>query len=122
MRYYETIFVVRQDATPSQVEALANHYTSLVKEHGGDVSKTEFCGIRPLAYPIKKNKKGHYVLLNIAVVHECIKEMERQMGINEDILRFLTVRVPALDNNPSALMQNRHYRDDSRQDDGSYVA
>ncbi len=116
MRFYETVFVARQDVTSNQVESMAQHYTSLIKTHGGEVSKTEFCGLRQLAYPIKKNKKGHYVLLNIASAPEGIKEMERQMGLNEDVLRYLTVRVEALDNSPSALMQSRHYRDDTRAD------
>lgn len=116
MRFYETVFVARQDVTSNQVETLAQQYTNVIKTHGGEVSKTEFCGLRTLAYPIKKNKKGHYVLLNIAVTADGIKEMERQMGLNEDILRYLTIRVEALDNAPSALMQNRHYRDDNRHD------
>ena len=112
MRYYETVFVVRQDATSAQVESMTQQFTSVIKEHGGEVTKTEFCGLRSLAYPIKKNKKGHYVLLNIACSFSGIAEMERQMKLNEDILRFLSVRVETLDNNPSALMQ-RHYRDDN---------
>jgi len=114
MRFYETVFIARQDVTSNQVETLAQHYTSIIKAHGGEVSKTEFCGLRSLAYPIKKNKKGHYILLNIAVEADAIKEMERQMNLNEDILRYLTIRVDELDNAPSALMQSRHYRDDQR--------
>lgn len=112
MRYYETVFIARQDVTSSQVESMTQHYTSVIKEHGGEVTKTEFCGLRPLAYPIKKNKKGHYVLLNVAVKPEGLAEVERQMKISEDILRYLSVRVDVLDNNPSALMQQRHYRED----------
>ncbi len=114
MRYYETVFVVRQDVTSSQVESMTQHFTSIVKTHKGEVTKTEFCGLRPLAYPIKKNKKGHYVLLNVACSVEGIAEMERQMKLNEDILRYLSVRVEALDNNPSALMQ-RNYREENYQ-------
>ena len=113
-RFYETIFIARQDITANQVESLAKQYTSIIKEYGGEVTKTEFCGLRTLAYPIKKNKKGHYILLNIAVESKAIKEMERQMNLNEDVLRYLTVSVEQLDNAPSALMQNRHYRDDQR--------
>ncbi len=113
MRFYENVFIARQDLTSNQIETLAQHYTAIVKEYGGEVSKTEFCGLRTLAYPIKKNKKGHYVLLNIAVDSKAITEMERQMRLNEDVLRFLTVRVDELDNNPSALMQNRHFREES---------
>lgn len=113
MRFYENVFIARQDLTSNQIETLAQHYTAIVKEYGGEVSKTEFCGLRTLAYPIKKNKKGHYVLFNIAVDSKAITEMERQMRLNEDVLRFLTVRVDELDNNPSALMQNRHFREES---------
>jgi small subunit ribosomal protein S6 len=117
MRFYETVFIARQDVTSNQVEILAQTYTNLIKSYGGEVSKTEFCGLRSLAYPIKKNKKGHYVLLNIVSNSDGIKEMERQMGLNEDVLRYLTVRLEELDNNPSALMQTRHYRDDHFRDD-----
>eukprot|EP01035_Chromulina_nebulosa_P046756 gene46756-63348_t len=98
MRFYETVFIARQDVTSNQVETLTQHYTGIIKAHGGEVSKTEFCGLRPLAYPIKKNKKGHYILMNIAVEASAVKEMERQMNLNEDILRYLTVRVDELDN------------------------
>ncbi len=118
MRYYETVFIARQDVTSSQVESMTQHYTSVIKEYGGEVTKTEFCGLRPLPYPIKKNKKGHYVLLNIAVKPEGLTEVERQMKISEDILRHLSVRVDELDNNPSALMQQRHYREDFNRDRG----
>lgn len=111
-RFYETIFIARQDITANQVETLAKHYTSVIKEFGGEITKTEFCGLRNLAYKIKKNRKGHYVLMNIAVKPEGIKEVERQMKINEDVLRYLSVRVEALDNAPSALMQNRGFRED----------
>ena len=111
-RFYETIFIARQDITANQVESLAKQYTNVIKEFDGEVTKTEFCGLRNLAYKIKKNRKGHYVLMNIAVKSEGIKEIERQMKINEDVLRYLTVRVETLDNAPSALMQNRGFRED----------
>lgn len=123
MRYYETVFIVRQDATSSQVENMTQHFTSIIKSHQGEVTKTEFCGLRPLAYPIKKNKKGHYILLNIACSVEGVTEMERQMKLNEDILRYLSVRVDSLDNNPSALMQ-RNYREENYQsfNDNNFAA
>lgn len=111
-RFYETIFIARQDITANQVETLAKQYTNVIKEFNGEVTKTEFCGLRNLAYKIKKNRKGHYVLMNIAVKPEGIKEVERQMKINEDVLRYISVRVDALDNAPSALMQNRGFRED----------
>lgn len=111
-RFYETIFIARQDITANQVESLAKQYTNIIKEFGGEITKTEFCGLRNLAYKIKKNRKGHYVLMNISVKPEGIKEVERQMKINEDVLRYLTMRVEELDNAPSALMQNRGFRED----------
>jgi small subunit ribosomal protein S6 len=91
---------------------MTQQFTSVIKGYKGEVTKTEFCGLRPLAYAIKKNKKGHYVLLNIACLAEGVAEMERQMKINEDILRYLSVRVETLDNQPSALMQ-RNYREEN---------
>lgn len=114
MKFYENIFVVRQDATTSQVEALVADYTQVIKNFGGEVGKTEFCGLRPLAYPIKKNKKGHYVLMNLTTPSPAVVELERLMKLNDSVLRYLTVCVDALDPNPSALMQQRHYnnRDD----------
>ncbi len=112
MNFYESVFIVRQDATASQVEALANDYTKVIKDHGGEVSKTEFCGLRNLAYRIKKNRKGHYVLMNVTAVPAAINEIERLMRLNENILRYLSVRVDVLDANPSALMQQRNFRED----------
>lgn len=114
MKFYETVFIARQDLTNAQVETLANTFTDVIKTHGGEVSKTEFCGLRNLAYKIKKNKKGHYTLMNISCEPAGILEMERQMKLSEDILRHLTVRVEALDPNPSKLMQ-RNYNDDRYQ-------
>lgn len=111
MNCYETVFIARQDLTNTQVEAMASTFTQVIKTHKGEVSKTEFCGLRNLAYKIKKNKKGHYVLMNISSTPAGIAEMERQMKLSEDILRHLTVRVEALDPNPSKLMQ-RVYSDD----------
>lgn len=110
MAFYETIFIARQDLSPAQVEALANTYTDVVTNGGGEISKTEFCGLRNLAYKIKKNKKGHYVLMNVAAPSAAVQEMERQMRLNEDVLRYLTVKVDALDPNPSALMTNKNNR------------
>lgn len=112
MHLYETVFICRQDVTPAQVESLAQDYTKVIRDHGGEVSKTEFCGLRNLAYRIKKNKKGHYVLMNIASTPEAIAEIERLMKLNENVLRHLTVRVEEHDPNPSALMQQRGFRED----------
>ncbi|MGP1395185.1 MAG: 30S ribosomal protein S6 [Inquilinaceae bacterium] len=111
MSYYECVFIARQDIPSSQVESLTETFTSILTENGGKVEKTEYWGLKSLAYRIKKNRKGHYVLLNIDAPHPAVAEMERQMGINEDILRNLTIRVEALEEEPSAMMQSRPSRE-----------
>jgi len=110
MPFYENVFIARQDISPAQVDALADAFTAILKEGGGDVSKREYWGLRNLSYRIKKNRKGHYVLLNIDAPAPAVHEMERNMRLNEDVLRFLTVRVDALDPGPSAMMQRREER------------
>lgn len=111
MAFYETVFIARQDLSAAQVEALASSLTDILKQGKGDVAKTEFCGLRSLAYSINKNRKGHYVLFNIEAPSAAVQEMERQMRINEDILRFLTIKVDQLDPEPSALMQSKNHRE-----------
>ena len=111
MAFYETVFIARQELSAAQVEALATNLTEIITQGQGEMTKTEFCGLRTLAYSIKKNRKGHYVLFNIDAPAPAVKEMERQMRLNEDILRFLTLKIDALDTNPSALMQTKQNRD-----------
>ena len=111
MALYETVFIARQDLSAAQVEALAANLTDIITQGQGEVAKTEFCGLRTLAYSIKKNRKGHYVLFNIDAPIPAVKEMERQMGLNEDILRFLTLKLDQLGSNPSPLMQSKQSRD-----------
>jgi small subunit ribosomal protein S6 len=105
VKFYEAVFIVRADASSSHVEAIASTVIATVRELEGEVTKTEFCGLRFLAYQIKKNKRGHYVLLNIAAEPHKIEEIERRFRLNEDIIRFLIVRVDNLNNAPSALMR-----------------
>jgi small subunit ribosomal protein S6 len=112
MALYEHVFIARQDISPAQVETLTTEFTKIITDHEGKVGKTEYCGLRPFSYPIKKNRKGHYVVININAPHEAVQEMERSMRINEDILRFLTVRVDIHEEAPSALFQqSRSYID-----------
>lgn len=118
MRFYEVVLIARQDATSAQVEALAQQYTQVIEKLGGKVAKTELCGLRTLAYPIKKNKKGHYVLFNVAIEPQHIAELERQLGLNESILRYLSVRVEEIDPQPSLLMQQKSF--DGRRFDDDY--
>ncbi len=112
MALYETVFIARQDISAAQVEALADTFAGVIAQGGGEVKKREYWGLRTLAFRIKKNRKAHYVLFNIDAPHPAVAEMERTMRINEDVLRFLTVRVEALEEGPSAIMQSRGSRAD----------
>lgn len=107
MPFYENVFVARQDISAAQVEALAEGFAALVNEQGGQVTKREYWGLRNIAYRIKKNRKGHYMLLNLDAPPQAVNELERNMRINEDVIRYLTVRVDALEEGPSAVMQSR---------------
>src|ERR1700754_2042131 len=115
MALYEHIFLARQDVSPQQVEEMTNALTGVITEGGGKVTKNEYWGLKSLSYRIKKNRKAHYSLLNIDAPAPAVAEMERQMRINEDILRFMTVRVDELEEGPSAMLQKRD-RDDDRSD------
>ena len=111
MALYEHIFLARQDVSAQQVEELTNTLTELLVSNGGKVTKNEYWGVKTLSYRIRKNRKAHYSLLYIDAPHTAVAEMERQMRINEDILRFMTIRVDELEEGPSAMMQKRD-RDD----------
>lgn len=111
MPFYEHVFVARQDISPQQVETLTADLTKVIEANGGQVKKTENWGLRNLAYKINKNRKGHYVLLNIDAPATLVTELERNVRLNEDIIRHLTVRVEALEEGPSAVMQVRPDRD-----------
>ena len=111
MALYEHIYLARQDVSAQQVEELTNALTEVLSQGGGKVTKNEYWGLKSLSYRIKKNRKAHYSLLNIDAPAAAVAEMERQMRINEDVLRFRTVRVDELEEGPSAMMQKRD-RDD----------
>ena len=112
MPYYENVFIARQDISAPQVDSLADAFTATVEGLGGKVAKREYWGLRNLAYKVKKNRKGHYVLLNLDAPAEAVHEMERLMRINEDVLRYLTVRVDELEEGPSAMAQGRGGREE----------
>src|SRR5215469_1096349 len=112
MPLYENVFIARQDISGAQVDTLADQFTQLIADHGGEVKKRENWGLRNLAYRMNKNRKGHYVLFNIDAPAPAIAELERTMRINEDVLRYLTVRVDTLEEGPSPVMLNRGSRDD----------
>jgi small subunit ribosomal protein S6 len=112
MPLYENVFIARQDISGAQVEALADSLTQLVADQGGEVKKREYWGLRNLAYRMRKNRKGHYVLFNLDAPPAAVAELERTMRINEDVIRYLTIRVESLEEGPSAIMQSRGGRDD----------
>ncbi|HEV2550969.1 MAG TPA: 30S ribosomal protein S6 [Stellaceae bacterium] len=107
MPFYENVFIARQDISSAQVEALADSFATLVGEQGGQVTKREYWGLRNLSYRMKKNRKGHYMLFNLDAPPAAVNELERNMRINEDVIRYLTVRVEALEEGPSVVMQSR---------------
>lgn len=119
MTTYEHVFIARQDISGTQAEALAETFSSLVGENGGTVTKTEYWGLKNLTYRIKKNRKGHYLLMNLDAPSDAVLEMERQMRLHDDILRYLTIRVDEVDEEPSVMMKNKGGRDrDERGDRG----
>jgi small subunit ribosomal protein S6 len=114
MPFYENVFIARQDVTTAQVEALTDLFAGIITAQGGNVTKREYWGLKSLSYRIKKNRKGHYVLLNIDAPAAAVIEMERNMRIHEDLLRHLTVKVDELEEGPSAMLQSRGRDRDDR--------
>ena len=105
MALYEHVFLARQDLAQAQVDALAANATDIIEKNGGKVVKTETWGLRSLAYKIAKNRKAHYVMLNIEAPAGVVAELERQTQINEDVIRYMTVRVDELEAGPSVMMR-----------------
>ncbi len=104
MAFYENVFIARQDLAASGVDALIERFEGVITANGGKVTKKEDWGLRTLAYRMKKNRKGHYVLMNIDAPAAAVAELERQMRFDEDIIRYLTVRVDELEEGPSAML------------------
>jgi small subunit ribosomal protein S6 len=111
LAYYENVFIARQDISATQVEGLTETFTKAISDNDGKIVNTESWGLRTLAYRIKKNRKGHYVMFHIDAPAAAIHEMERQMRINEDVLRYLTIKIDAMEEGPSVMMASRA-RDD----------
>ena len=105
MPLYEHVFLARQDLAQAQVDALAENATKIVEDNGGKVMKTETWGLRSLAYRIAKNRKAHYVMLDLDAPAQAVAELERQSNINEDVIRFLTIKVDEHEKGPSAMMR-----------------
>jgi small subunit ribosomal protein S6 len=107
MPLYECVLIARNDVTQQQVEGIADGIGSQLDSEGGTVQKREYWGLRGLAYRIKKNRKGHYMLLGLDAKPAFVTEMERQLGLNEDILRFMTIRVDEIEEAPSAILSRK---------------
>ena len=119
MPLYEHVFLARQDLAQAQVDALAENATKIIEDHGGKVVKTETWGLRNLAYRIAKNRKAHYVMLDFDAPAPAVAELERQTQINEDVIRYMTLRVDGHEAGPSVMMRRgerdkRRDRDDDR--------
>ncbi len=117
MALYEHVFLARQDLAQAQVDALASNATSIIETNGGSVIKTETWGLRTLAYKIAKNRKAHYVMLEFSAPGPVVAELERQTQINEDIIRYMTIKVDEAEAGPSVMMRksdkkSRRDRDD----------
>lgn len=116
MPLYECVLMARNDLTQQQVEAIADQVAAVAAEQGGEVKKREYWGLRGLAYKIKKNRKAHYMLLGMDCVPAAEQEIARQLRLNEDVLRHMTIRVEAIDDQPSAVLAKRG--DDRERDRG----
>lgn len=122
MPCYESVFIARQEISSQQVEALAESFAGVISEGGGNVTRTESWGLKSLAYRIKKNRKAHYTMLNIDGPAEAVHEMERQMRLHEDVLRYMTIRVDELSDELSVQAQSRSSREDRDDQDYGYQA
>lgn len=117
MPCYESVFIARQDISATQAEGLTETFSQIISSNGGNVVSTESWGLRSIAYRIKKNRKGHYVLMNIDAPAPALHEMERQMRIHEDVLRYMTIRIDGFEEGPSAMLRNKDRDDRPRRND-----
>ena len=119
MRLYESVFIARQDISSAQVETMADEFAEIITSAGGSIKKREYWGLRNLAYRIKKNRKGHYVMFTMETGPEALREFERVMGLNEDVLRFLNLNIEKVEDGPSIMMQAKTERASRSQRDHS---
>lgn len=106
-RFYETVFIARQDLSEKQVKDLTKDLEKIVTENGGKVANTEQWGLKNFAYKIRKNRKGHYVLFHLDAQPAAVHELERQMRLNEDVLRYLTTKIEEIPKEPSVMLRNK---------------
>jgi small subunit ribosomal protein S6 len=122
MPFYEHVYLARQDLAPAQVEGLTEAFTKVITDNSGTVRGTEYWGLRGLSYRIRKNRKAHYVLLNIEAPAGAVQELERQVALNEDVIRYQTVRVEALETEGSAMVRKAEKSERARRnrDEGGW--
>ncbi len=118
MPFYEHVFLMRQDLAPAQIEAIIDTNKKIIEDAGGKIGKVENWGLRTLAYRIRKNRKAHYVLMNLDCPSEAVNELERIERLSDDVIRFMTVRVDELEEGPSAMMRAREERGRGRRPGG----
>jgi small subunit ribosomal protein S6 len=112
MSLYEHVFLARQDLSQQQVDALVEQYKGVIEAGGGSIGRVESWGLKSLSYRIKKNRKAYYTLMDVTAPAAAVQEMERQMGLSEDVLRFMTIKVEAHEEGVSAMLQRRDDRGD----------
>ena len=112
MAFYESVIIIRPELSSSQVDNIISNLDEVLNSQSGEIKKKEYWGLRTLAYKIKKNKKGHYFMINIECNSTAIFELERQMKINEDIIRFLSPKIPEIDPEPSIIAKNRNDKEE----------
>lgn len=125
MRLYESVFIARQDISTGQVDALCEEFEGIITSGGGKILKKEYWGLKTLAYRIKKNRKGHYILFNIEADAATMDEYDRKLGLNEDVIRVLTIKTEEVSDEPSIMMQSksdRPNRDGDSQNDSAAEA
>ncbi len=110
MQLYECVFIIRQDLSNAQVENITNEFCAIITDNKGAVVKQEYWGLKTMAYKIKKNRKGHYTMLNFEADADTVAEFDRRMGLHEDILRSLILAIEEVDPEPSIMMQNKSER------------
>jgi small subunit ribosomal protein S6 len=119
MQLYECVFIIRQDLSNAQVENITNEFCAIITDNKGSVVKQEYWGLKTMAYNIKKNRKGHYTMLNFEADTDTVAEFDRRLGLHEDILRSLILAIEAVDPEPSIMMQNKSERSGSDTSDAS---
>lgn len=115
MPYYETVYITRQDLSENQVNELASGFEDIIKKEGGKVTKTEQWGLRNLAYRINKSRKGHYTLIETDAPGSAIIELERNLRLNEDVMRYMTIKLDELSKGPSVILGGHKDNDDKKE-------